>query len=150
MAHEEERDDREGRRGTEDKHERSEARGAEEERQRNRFQRLGEQLTGLLDPEAAFRRGQGIVTGVTQATKEELMRIVSSEVRSFLDKMDAVDLLQQVIAGLAIDVHMQIRFSRAGSGPAQPEITRSETQIRTADTPRAKSRKRADPPDGEG
>lgn len=103
--------------------------GKERPEQRRRFQRLGEQLTGLLDPEAAFRRGQGIVTGVTQATKEELMRIVSSEVRSFLDKMDAADLLQQVIAGLTVDVNMQIKFSRSDEGPAQPRITRSDTKI---------------------
>jgi hypothetical protein len=109
--------------------------------QRRRFQRLGEQLTGLLDPESAFRRGQGIVTGVTQATKEELMRIVSSEVRSFLDKMDAIDLLQQVIAGLTVDVQMQIKFSRAEDGMAQPRITRNETKI-------GKRRDRTTPPDG--
>ena len=98
--------------------------------QRRRFQRLGEQLTGLLDPEAAFRRGSGLVTGVTQATKEELVRIVSAEMRNFLDKMDAADLIQQVIAGLVIDVNMQVRFSRQGDGPAQPEITRNEAKIR--------------------
>lgn len=98
--------------------------------QRRRFQRLGEQLTGLLDPEAAFRRGSGLVTGVTQATKEEFVRIVSAEMRNFLDKMDAADLLQQVIAGLVIDVNMQVRFSKQGDGPAQPEITRNEAKIR--------------------
>ncbi|MEM9460644.1 MAG: hypothetical protein AAGF11_41125 [Myxococcota bacterium] len=102
----------------------------EEPRERRRFQRLGEQLTGLLDPEAAFRRGSGLVTGVTQATKDELIRIVSHEVRNFLDQMDAADLIQQVIAGLVIDVNMQVRFSREGDGPAQPEITRNEAKIR--------------------
>jgi len=96
----------------------------------SRFQRLGEQLTGLLDPEAAFRRGSGLVAGVTQATKEELVRVISAEVKNFLDKMDAADLLQQIIAGLVIDVNMQVRFSRQGDGPAQPEITRQEAKIR--------------------
>jgi hypothetical protein len=96
----------------------------------SRFQRLGEQLTGLLDPEAAFRRGSGLITGVTQTTKEELVRIISAEVKNFLDKMDAADLLQQVIAGLVIDVNMQVRFSRQGDGPAQPEITRHDAKIR--------------------
>jgi hypothetical protein len=113
--------------------------------QRRRFQRLGEQLTGLLDPESAFRRGQGIVTGVTQATKEELMRIVSSEVRSFLDKMDAVDLLQQVIAGLTVDVHMQVKFSRSEDGMAQSRITRSDTKIGSR-----RDRPSQDSGDGEG
>ncbi len=97
---------------------------------RSRFSRLGEQLTGLLDPESAFRRGQNMVSGVTNATKEEFMRIVSAEVRSFLDKMDAADLIQQVIAGLVVDVNMQVRFSRDDpKGPAQPHITKSETKI---------------------
>jgi hypothetical protein len=104
---------------------------------RSRFSRLGEQLTGLLDPEAAFRRGQSMVSGVTSATKEELMRIVSAEVRSFLDKMDAADLIQQVIAGLVVDVNMQVRFSRDDPDkPAQPHITRSETKVGVRDEPK--------------
>ena len=102
-----------------------------EDDRKTRLGRLGEQLTGLLDPESALRKGQDLVSGVTQATKEELMRIVSAEMRSVLDKMDAVDLLQQVIAGLVVDVHMQVRFSRASDGVAQPRITKQETQIRT-------------------
>ncbi len=96
------------------------------------FTRLGEQLSGLLDPEAALRRGQGLVTGVTQATKDEAMRIVSAEVRNFLDGMDIADLAQQVISGLVVDVNMQVRFSREDDEKlAQPKITRNETTIRT-------------------
>lgn len=101
-----------------------------EPRERRRFQRLGEQLTGLLDPEAAFRRGSGLVTGVTQATKDELIRIVSAEVRNFLDKMDAADLIQQVIAGLVIDVNMQVKFSREANGPAKAHVTRNQAKVR--------------------
>ncbi len=99
-------------------------------REPGRFQRLGEQLTGLLDPEAAFRRGSGLVTGVTQATKDELVRIVSAEMRNFLDQMDAADLIQQVIAGLVIDVNMQVKFSRDGDGPVKPRITENEASVR--------------------
>lgn len=109
-----------------------------------RFQRLGEQLTGLLDPEAAFRRGSGIVTGVTQATKEEFVRIVSAEMRNFLDKMDAAELVQQVIAGLVIDVSMQVRFSKDGDGPAQPQITRQEAKIRLEGEERGARQERKD------
>lgn len=110
------------------------------------FSRLGEQLSGLLDPEAALRRGQGLVTGVTQATKDEAMRIISAEVRNFLDGMDIADLAQQVISGLVVDVNMQVRFSREDpNGPAQPTITRNETKIRTkreadADPPKRSAR----------
>ncbi len=109
-----------------------------------RFARLGEQLTGLLDPESAFRRGSGFVTGVSSATKEELVRIVSGEVRNFLDKMDAAELVQQVIAGLVIDVSMQVRFSRDGDGKAQPRITRGETKVRLDDDERTSRAERKD------
>ncbi len=117
--------------------------------QRRRFSRLGEQLTGLLDPESALRRGQGLVTGVTQATKEEFVRIVSSEMRNFLDKMDAADLLQEVIAGLTIDIDMQVRFSKEGDGPAQPEITRQKARIRreSHEDGKAEPTEQADEPD---
>jgi hypothetical protein len=100
--------------------------------ERNRFQRLGDQLQGLLDPEAAFRRGTGIVTGASKATRDELMRIVGVEVRRFLDKMDIADLAQQIVAGLVVDVSMQVKFSRDSAGKTQPEITRSEAAVRSA------------------
>lgn len=109
--------------------------------ERNRFQRLGEQISGLLDPESALRRGQGIVTGVTQATKEELMRIVGAEVRGFLDKMDIADLAQQIIAGLVVDVHMTVKFSRDENGQTQPTITKAEADVRSDDPPPKKGKK---------
>lgn len=102
-----------------------------EEERRTRFSRLGEQLTGLLDPESALRRGQGLVTGVSKATKEELMRLVGAEVRSFLDKMDIADLAQQIIAGLEVDVRMQVKFSRSSEGKPVPEVRNSSTSVRT-------------------
>lgn len=135
-------DDREGR-GRErdrDKGERDKDRdksGGPDEERRTRFGRLGEQISGLLDPESALRRGQDLVTGVTQATKDELMRIVSAEVRSFLDKIDAVEMLQQVVAGLVVDVQMQVKFSRAADGMAQARVTKQETQIRSTEPPPA-------------
>jgi len=104
-----------------------------EDDMRSRLGRLGEQITGLLDPEAALRKGQDLVSGVTAATKEELMRIATSELRSFLDKMDAVDLLQQVITGLVVDVHMQVKFSRSADGIAQPKITKQTSRISVRD-----------------
>lgn len=111
---------------------------------RGRFSRLGEQLTGFLDPESAFRRGSDLVTGVTQATKDEVIRIVGSEVRNFLDKMDAAELMQQVIAGLVVDVTMQVRFSLdPKSGRAQPEITKQKTRLRNSGPSTAEPR---DPP----
>lgn len=102
-----------------------------DEERRTRFSRLGEQLTGLLDPESAIRRGQGLVTGVSKATKEELMRLVGVEVRSFLDKMDIADLAQQIIAGLEVDVRMQVKFSRSADGKPVPEVRKSSASVRS-------------------
>ncbi|MCR9165873.1 MAG: hypothetical protein ACE37F_10240 [Nannocystaceae bacterium] len=100
---------------------------------RNRFSRLGDQLSGLLDPEAALRRGHGLVTGVTATTKNEITRIVGAEVRNFLDKMDIADLAQQIVAGLQVDVQMTVKFSRDDEGNTQPEITRSEASVSTSE-----------------
>ncbi len=100
--------------------------------ERNRFQRLGEQISGLLDPESALRRGQGLVSGVTSTTKNEITRIVGAEVRNFLDKMDIADLAQQIIAGLQVDVNMTVKFSRDENGRAQPEVTRSDASVSTS------------------
>ena len=105
----------------------------EEDREdRNRFRRFGDQLSGLLDPEAALRRGHGLVTGVTATTKNEITRIVGAEVRNFLDKMDIADLAQQIVAGLQVDVNMTVKFSRDEEGKTQPEITKSEASVKTA------------------
>jgi hypothetical protein len=104
---------------------------AERRGERNRFQRIGDQLQGLLDPEAAFRRGTGIVTGVSKATRDELMRIVGAEVRRFLDNMDIADLAQEIIAGLVVDVHMQVKFSRDEDGKTQPVVTKSDASVRS-------------------
>jgi hypothetical protein len=103
----------------------------EEERRRGRgsgaFRLFGE----LLDPESRLRRGQELMVG----TKEELVRIVSSEVRNFLDKMDAVDLLQRVVAGLTVDVNLQVRFSRAADKRLEAEVTRNDASFREAVRP---------------
>ncbi|MBZ5713535.1 hypothetical protein [Nannocystis pusilla] len=84
--------------------------------------KIGEGLAGLLDPDGAIGKGKEIVTGVTQATKNEVVRMISAEVRQFLDGMDTVDLLQRVIAGLVIDVKAEIRFSIDPEGQLKPAI----------------------------
>ncbi len=99
---------------------------------RNRFKRFGDQLSGFLDPESALRRGQGLVSGVTSTTKNEITRIVGAEVRNFLDKMDIADLAQQIVAGLQVDVAMTVKFSRDENGRTQPEITKSEANVKTS------------------
>lgn len=103
--------------------------------------RLSEGLTGLLDPDGALGKGKDYVTGVTQATKAEVVRVISAEVRNFLDGMDTVDLMQRVIAGLVIDVKAEIRFSVDPQGQLKSSVTTKESEVRTTEErPRADSK----------
>ncbi len=87
--------------------------------------KLSEGLTGLLDPEGAL----GNVAGFAQGTKSELARLFANEVRSFLDNMDSVEMLQRVIAGLVVDIHTEIRFSLDDDGNLKPTITNRDSTI---------------------
>lgn len=87
--------------------------------------KLSEGLTGLLDPEGAL----GNVAGFAQGTKSELVRIFANEVRSFLDNMDSVEMLQRVIAGLVIDIKTEIRFSLDDDGNLKPTIKTSDSNV---------------------
>ena len=111
--------------------------------------RLGEQLSGLLDPEGRLRRGQEVLGGMTAATKDEFVRIVGAEVRNFLEKMDAVDLAQQVVHGLTVDVNMQIKFSRSDAGGVKSEVTRSDAHI-GGESGASAARDEADAGEGDG
>jgi hypothetical protein len=93
--------------------------------------KLGEGLAGLLDPDGAIGKGKDLVTGVTSATKNEVVRMISAEVRQFLDGMDTVELLQQVIAGLVIDVKAEVRFSIDPEGQLKPAIKAEKTAQRS-------------------
>jgi hypothetical protein len=101
-----------------------------EDRDRS-FRRLGDSLISSIwgDSSAAFKRGQGLVTGVAQGTKEELVRMISAEVRGFLDKMDAADLVQEIVSGLVIEMKTEIRFRRSEDGKLEPEVRTSEAKL---------------------
>lgn len=98
--------------------------------------KLSDSLTGLLDPDGALGKGKDFVTGVSQATKTEVVRMVSAEVRNFLDGMDTVDLLQRVISGLVIDVKTEIRFSIDPQGQLRPTMTTKESEVRSIHDPK--------------
>lgn len=108
--------------------------------------KLGEGLAGLLDPDGALGRGKEIVTGVTSATKNEVVRMISAEVRQFLDGMDTVDLLQRVVAGLVIDVKAEIRFSVDADGALKSNIKTDKAVLKSSDPAPAKA---APPPPAE-
>lgn len=115
-----------------DAREDGEPRDDREDRERERsFRKLGDSLISSIwgDSSAAFKRGQGLVTGVAQDTKEELVRMISHEVRGFLDKMDAADLVQEIVTGLVIEMKTEIRFRRDESGRLEPDIRTSEAKV---------------------
>ncbi|MFV8752418.1 hypothetical protein ACNOYE_17875 [Nannocystaceae bacterium ST9] len=112
------------REGSADGKEREDAKEADPDERSRAFRRFGDSLLGNLlgDSGAAIRRGQGLVSGVAQGTKEELVRMISAEVRGFLDKMDAADLVQEIVSGLVIEMKTEIRFRRAEDGKLEPQI----------------------------
>lgn len=113
-----ERQDRQDRQDREDREERE-----------PRFKRL---LGDLLDSGQAIRRGStDLVTGVASSTKDELVRMFSSEVRNFLDKMDVVELAQDIVSGLVIDMRAEVRFSRDERGNVKATTTRNTTKVRS-------------------
>lgn len=102
-----------------------------------------QRLSGLLDPDGAFGKSRDYVADLASGTKSEVVRMVSREVRTFLDQMDTVDLMQQVIAGLVIDVNAQIRFSfedDEGKRELKSHITHKETKIRSRERKRGNKR----------
>jgi hypothetical protein len=111
-------------------HREEEEKESREERERS-FRRIGDSLISTIwgDSSAAIKRGQGLVTGVAQGTKEELVRMISAEVRGFLDKMDAADLVQEIVSGLVIEMKTEIRFRRSEDGRIEPEVRTSEAKL---------------------
>lgn len=129
----------------------TEAGGAEDEDVGARSQaRLRKVLADLVGSGQSFRRGsQDLVTGVAMATKEEALRIITSEIRGFLDKMDVADLMQQIVEGLVVDVHTKVRFERASDGEVRPTIGETKTEVSTrtrerSETPTPSSRANSD------
>jgi len=108
--------------------------------------KLSDSITGLLDPEGALGKGKDFVTGVSAATKTEVVRMVSAEVRNFLDGMDTVDLLQRVISGLVIDVKAEIRFSLDPQGQLKSTMTTKESEVRHANEPKKDPSAKPEPP----
>ena len=103
-----------------------------EQRERERsFRKLGDSLISSIwgDSSAAIKRGQGLVTGVAQGTKEELARMIAQEVRGFLDKMDAADLVQEIVSGLVIEMKTEIRFRRDEEGRLEPDIRTEPAKV---------------------
>ncbi|GEM_PF-3980997 len=94
--------------------------------------RLGDSLLhGLMDSGAAFKRGQDLVTEIAGGTKEEFLRLAGAELRTFLDKMDVVDLAREIASGLVLDVTASVRIRRDETGKLRPEVD-GETQFRSA------------------
>ena len=118
--------------GSEDERDEFASGGEEEDGGARSQARLRKMLADLVGSGQSFRRGsQDLVTGVAMATKEEALRIITSEVRGFLDKMDVADLMQQIVEGLVVDVHTKIRFERASDGEVRPTVGETKTEIST-------------------
>lgn len=93
-------------------------------------------FAGLSESGEVLRRGQDLVSDVAQSTKDEVLRVVGAELRGFLDKMDMADLMQEIVAGLVLEIKTEVRFSRTEHG-LEPKISGTESTVRGEPPPAA-------------
>ena len=55
--------------------------------------------------------------------------MIAHEVRGFLDKMDAADLVQEIVSGLVIEMKTEIRFRRDEEGRLEPDIRTAPAKV---------------------
>ena len=75
-------------------------------------------LAGLSESGDVLRKGQDLVAEVASGTRDEVARLVSAEVRRFLDGIDAQDLVREILEGLVVEVNAEVRFRKSGDAEA--------------------------------
>lgn len=108
----------------------SQERGRKEKASRGVRRLLAERiLAGLSESGDVIRRGQGLVSDVAQTTRDEVRRIAAAELRGLVDELDLSELIQDVVAGMVVEVKGEIRFRKSEEGVV-PEIRHQEAKLR--------------------
>ena len=66
----------------------------------------------------------------SERTKDEVLRIVATEFRRFLEHMDVTKELQKVLSGLALEVTTEIHFKRVDEEGRKVKPTRAKLKAR--------------------
>jgi hypothetical protein len=75
---------------------------------------------GLSD---RVRRAMAVGLGVASRSKDDLLRAATSEIGSWLDRLDVQGELAKVLATMVVEVKAEIRFRPKEDGTLGPEIT---------------------------
>jgi hypothetical protein len=75
---------------------------------------------GLSD---RVRRAMAAGLGVASRSKDDLVRAATSEIGSWLDRLDVQGELAKVLAKMVVEVKAEIRFRPREDGTIAPEIT---------------------------
>jgi len=81
----------------------------------------------------------GFIGQQAQSAKDEVLRVLSDEIRHFLESDVVRRELGRVLEGMAVEVHAEIRLRRAGDGSARPEVSATVRPSRAR--PRRKGKK---------
>jgi hypothetical protein len=80
----------------------------------------------------------GFIGQQASQAKDEVLRVLSDEIRRFLESEPVRRELGRVLESMTIEVNAQIRLRRDGDGPARPEV---KAQVRSTRTPRRKRKR---------
>jgi hypothetical protein len=75
---------------------------------------------GLSD---RVRRAMAVGLGVASRSKDDLVRAATSEIGSWLNRLDVQGELAKVLATMVVEVKAEIRFRPREDGTVAPEIT---------------------------
>ncbi len=79
------------------------------------------------------------VIGQVARTKEEMLRVITDEIRSFLDNTQLDDVLRQVLTNISLEISTKVRFVDE-SGNYQP---RARSRLRVDSKRKKRSRKKS-------
>ena len=82
--------------------------------------------SGLSD---RVRRAMAAGLEVASRSKDDLMRAATSEIGSWLDRLDVQGELAKVLSKMVVEVKAEIRFRPKEDGTLAPEIT-SDVQVK--------------------
>jgi hypothetical protein len=97
--------------------------GGEDEPTRERSER------GLSD---LVKRAMSAGLEVASRSKDDFVRVATSEMRTWLDRLDLQSELAKALTKMVVEVKAEIRFRPREDGKLEPETTDSEIKVKTA------------------
>jgi len=79
------------------------------------------------------RRAVSAGVGAASRSKEDIMRVASTEVKTWLDHMNFSEEITKALANMVIEVKTEIRFRPTDGGKLAPQTT-NEVKMRNSDS----------------